>query len=357
MSALADALTRLAQALRARWRGNPEAVLLCAAAALLAMALLRPTLPVREQLVNALVVIDITQSMNVPDGRWGSETVTRIELARRGAADLMRSVPCGSRIGLGVFNEYRTFVLLAPLEVCANFHELQATLERIGNRMSWAGASEIAKGINSGLQACRELADKPAFVMFTDGHEAPPISLLHRPKIKLDPGELGGVLVGTGSLRPQPIPKFDPNGAPLGYWKADEVAQTDIYSQGRQSSVPGEKYAEDPADAQAAKPEPKAKPPGTEHLSALHEEYLEQLAGELGLGYLRLEGPGRLAAALHANHGTTPARVPGDLRWLLALAALLALLASHLGWDWPRRLARPVVSRITRWRKLAGHPP
>lgn len=326
------------------WQRSPEACLLSGAALLLTAALLHPTLPVHEDLVNALLVIDVTQSMNVRDGRWGDEAVSRGEQARRGAADLMRAVPCGSRIGLGIFNEYRTLVLLAPLEVCANFRELQATLDSIGNRMSWAGASEIAKGINSGLQAVKALPDKPAFVMFTDGHEAPPISLAHRPKINAKPGDFTGVLVGTGSLRPQSIPKLDPNGAPIGYWKADEVAQVDIYSQGRESSVAGEKYAEDPNDS-ASKPEPpKPKPAGIEHLSALHEAYLQQLAIETGLGYLRLEGPDALLAALHANHATTSTRVAGDARWLLAGSALLALLASHLGW----RLPADFGARLTR---------
>jgi mxaL protein len=339
---------RLGQ-LRTMWQRNPDAWLLALGSALLMMALLRPSLPAHEDLVNALLVIDVTQSMNVADARWDGEAMTRHELARRAAANLMREVPCGSRIGLGIFNEYRTLVLLAPLEVCSNFRELEATLDSIGNRMSWAGASEIAKGINSGLQSVKALPDKPAFVMFTDGHEAPPISMKHRPKIAATPGEFGGVLVGTGSLRPQAIPKVDPAGIPIGVWRADEVAQVDIYSQGRESSVAGEHYAEDPNDPKPAEaPKPKA---GTEHLSALHEAYLQQLAGEIGLGYLRVDGPGELHAALRANRGTERTRVDGDGRWPLALIALAILLSSHLGWRLPadaRGAARQWRSRLVR---------
>ncbi|MDE3011787.1 MAG: VWA domain-containing protein [Pseudomonadota bacterium] len=321
--------------LRAAWQHHPEGCLLALAAVLLGLCLARPTVPVHEDLVHALLVIDVTQSMNVRDGRWGKDAVSRGEQARLGAADILRTVPCGSRIGLGIFNEYRTLVLLAPLEVCANFRELQATLDSIGNRMSWAGASEIAKGLNSGLQALTALPDKPALVMFTDGHEAPPISLAHRPKINARPGEFGGLLVGTGSLRPQSIPKLDPEGTPIGYWKADEVAQVDIYSQGRESSVAGEKYAEDPNDPASKPAAPAPKPAGTEHLSALHEAYLQQLAIETGLGYLRLEGPGQLLPALHGNHASTSTRIAGDARWLLAGLALLALVACHVRWGLP----------------------
>jgi mxaL protein len=323
-------LLRLIEPLRARWRRHPDGWLLALGTLALAVTLLRPTLPVPEDLVHALLVIDVTQSMNVSDGHWEGALVTRGELARHAARGMLREVPCGSEIGLGIFNEYRTLVLLAPVEVCANFRELETTLDSIGNRMSWSGASEIAKGINSGFQSVDALPGKPAFVLFTDGHEAPPISMAHRPKIRGTPGEYAGVLVGTGSLRPQPIPKFDPDGNRIGYWRADEVAQVDIYSQGRESSVPGEGYAEDPADP--VKPKPVAKPKaGQEHLSGLHEAYLQQLANETGLGYLRLDAPGQLLDAVRANRGSTRRTVNGDGRWPLALVALIALVASHVG--------------------------
>lgn len=317
-------LVRIAQS-------NPDAWLLGFATLALAIILLRPAMPVREDLVHALLVIDVTQSMGVPDGRWDTETVPRVDQARRAAGELLRTVPCGSEIGLGVFNEYRTFVLLAPLEVCGNFREIQATLDSIGNRMSWAGASEIAKGINSGIQAVQELPGKPAFVLFTDGQEAPPISLAHRPKINVPEGGVSGVLVGTGSLRLQQIPKFDPGGVPIGYWRADEVSQVDIYSQGRESSVPGERYADDPPEDKQAKAKPKAAA-GQEHLSSLHEPYLQQLSTETGLGYLRLTGPGELQRALIANHAARRQIVAGDGRWPLALLVLFALTCSHVGW-------------------------
>ena len=341
--------------LAAGLRRHPDAWLLSGATLALLVALLRPTAAVHEKLVHALFVIDITQSMNVVDGHWGAETVSRGELARLAVSDLLRSAPCGSRVGLGVFNEYRTFVLLAPIEVCANFRELQATLDSIGNRMSWAGASEIAKGINSGFQSVKALPDKPAFVMFTDGHEAPPISLAHRPKIDAKPGDYSGVLVGTGALRPQPIPKVDPQGVPIGVWKADEVDQIDPYSQGRQSSVPGEAYADDPNDPNAGKAKPK--PAGLEHLSALHEAYLQQLSAETGLGYLRLDGPGELLPALHANGGSVSTPVRGDLRWVLALAALGVLVAAHLGWSLPASARTTLAGWRARVRRAARPRP
>lgn len=322
---------------------HPQAWALTLAAIALGLALLRPTLPVGEDLVRALIVVDITQSMGVPDSQWRGETVSRLEQSRRAISELLQEVPCGSEIGIGIFNEYRTFVLLAPLEVCSNFRELQATTDSLNNRMSWAGASEIAKGINSGLQAVKSLPGKPAYVLFTDGHEAPPISLSHRPKIDAKPGDFNGILIGTGSLRPQAIPKFDPEGNRIGFWRADEVSQVDIFSQGRESSVAGETYAEDPADA--GKPKEVQKPPekaGQEHFSSLHEAYLQMLSTELGLGYLRLTGPGEIHRSLLANHATVRETVPGDGRWVLALFALAILVITHIGLLGAKEMSRRV---------------
>jgi len=322
---------------------HPQAWALTGAALALGLALFRPTIPMGENLVHALIVVDVTQSMGVPDGQWRGETVSRLEQSRRAISELMQEVPCGSEIGIGIFNEYRTFVLLAPLEVCSNFRELQATTDSLSNRMSWAGASEIAKGINSGLQAVKSLPGKPAFVLLTDGHEAPPISLSHRPRIDAKPGDYNGVLVGTGSLRPQQIPKFDPEGNRIGFWRADEVSQVDIYSQGRESSVAGETYAEDPADAGKPKEVPKpAEKAGQEHLSSLHEAYLQMLSTELGLGYLRLSGPGDLHRSLQENHATLRETVPGDARWLFAILALVILVVTHIGLIGAREMSRRV---------------
>jgi len=322
---------------------HPQAWALTFAATALGVALLRPTLPVTENLVHALIVVDVTQSMGVPDSVWRGEPVSRLEQSRRAISELLEEVPCGSEIGIGIFNEYRTFVLLAPLEVCSNFRELQATVDSLSNRMSWAGASEIAKGINSGFQAVKSLPGKPAYVLMTDGHESPPISLSHRPRIDAKPGEFAGVLVGVGSLRPQPIPKFDPEGHRIGFWRADEVSQVDIYSQGRESSVQGETYADDPADA--GKPKEVQKPSaksGQEHLSSLHEAYLQMLSTELGLGYLKLSAPGELYHSLLDNHAAVPETVPGDGRWPLAIGALIILVLTHVGLIGVRSMSRRV---------------
>jgi mxaL protein len=235
-------------------------------------------------------------------------------------------MPCGSRVGLGVFTEYRTLVLLAPIEVCTNFRELSSVLEGIDGRMAWAGRSEVAKGINWAVRAAMSLPGRPAIVFVTDGHEAPPLHPLHRPRFEDKPGEIAGLIVGTGGPLPVPIPKFDPDGQRLGLWGADDVMQTDPYSKGRGGSVPGERYVE----TEVPKLPPGWPVAGNEHLSQLREGYLRLLADELGFAYMRLESPAAGAQGLSRRMQQRPlARVaptPVSVSPLFGLIGLLALL-------------------------------
>ena len=276
-----------------------------------------------RSLYDHVVVLDITQSMNVADQTWQGKPVSRLFLAKQRLREALLTLPCGSKIGWGLFTEYRSFLLFAPVEVCANLSELRSTLDQIDGRMAWTGNSEVAKGVFSGLAIARALPEQPSLVFITDGQEAPPVNPRHRPAFPGKVGEINGLLVGVGELTPSPIPKFDPLGRPMGLWRADEVMQVDPRSLGRGASMGGEKMVDDPADAGTAAP---ADLPGVvvgnEHLSALREAYLRMLAGELGLGFHRLQdGPG-FQAALKAPGLAKPLDGALDLRPLLIVLAL-----------------------------------
>jgi mxaL protein len=309
-----------------------------AAALLLAAALLRPTLPLQRQLHNHVVVLDVTQSMNVQDQQVDGKPVARLDYAKLALRRALLALPCGSRVGWALFTEYRSYLLLAPVEVCANLKELRSTLESIGGRMAWAGNSEVAKGLYSGIAMAGQLPERPSIVFISDGHEAPPLNPGHRPPFNGKPGEVAGLIVGVGGLAPQPIPKLDVGGRPLGFWAADEVMQSDPRSQGRGGSVSGEPMVED--GAAPPLPGPAA---GSEHLSSLHEAYLRLLASETGLQFLRLRSPDALAAALTATALARPVPARADLRPALGVLALGLLLARHL-----RRPEQPQEPKIRR---------
>ncbi|HSI60250.1 MAG TPA: VWA domain-containing protein [Ideonella sp.] len=311
---------------RALGREHLDRWLLGGAALALALGFLQPHWRTERSLFEHLVVIDVTQSMNVPDVQLAGKPVSRLAYAKQALRDALLQLPCGSKVGWAIFTEYRAFLLFTPVEVCANLGELRSTLARIDGRMAWIGGSEVAKGLHSGLAIAKALPEPTSLVFVTDGHEAPPLNPRHRPRFDDDKrGEVPGLIVGVGGPRPSPIPKVDPEGRMLGFWRADEVEQTDPRSRGRGGSVGGETMVDEQGPG-AALP---GATPGSEHLSSLRDTYLRLLASELGLGYQRLDSPETLAAALTAAPLARPVPVQADGRVPLAILALGLLLARH----------------------------
>ena len=337
---------------RWRWRGGVRQALLLGAAVLLACAWFAPTLTWQRPRVNQVVVIDVTQSMNVvdqvlaaPSGAVGTtpSPLPRLVAVKRALREVVDTLPCGSRLGWAVFAESRSYLLLVPVEVCAHRAELRDTLAGIDGRMAWSGNSEIAKGLHSAIEIARKLPGRASLAFVTDGHEAPPLSPRHRPPFDDKPGEVAGVIVGVGALQASPIPKTDPLGRPLGLWTADEVMQTDPRSQGRGASVRGEAMAEDDLPGIAGADIGLGATPGTEHLSSLREPYLQLLARENGLAYQRLDDPQALAQALRAPAMLAAVDVPLEGRSVLGVLALALLLLRAVPlrrWRLPAPLAR-----------------
>jgi mxaL protein len=316
--------------LKKAWQRDRRRHVLAGAALALAATFTGPGFQLERPRFEHVVVFDVTQSMNVQDELLDGRPVGRLAFARHALRRVIEALPCGSKLGWGIFTEYRAYLLFTPVEVCANRAELRATLDGIDSRMAWSGNSEVAKGLHSGIVIVKQLPGTPSLVFVTDGHEAPPLNARHRPAFDDKPGEVAGLVVGVGALRPSPIPKSDPLGRPLGFWAADEVMQTDPRSQGRGGSVGGEQMTEEgdapPAVALGATP-------GSEHLSSLREAYLRLLAGENGLAFHRLRRAEDLAAALQAPALARPVPTRVDARVVLAALALALLLTLWL----PRR--------------------
>jgi quinoprotein relay system zinc metallohydrolase 2 len=279
---------RLAPDSRARW--------LWCALALLLLALAMPPVPLPRHTVDQIVVFDITQSMDVPDHALDDSGVSRLRFAREAVRRALPGLPCGSKLGWAVFAEYRTLLLVAPIEVCANHAELVGALERIDGGMRWSNASEVTKGVFWAMRVARDTAagGRVQVVFITDGHEAPPLAARQLPLFDdLRPGEQPGWLVGVGGDAPQPIPRVDKLGRPIGLWQADEVVQ-----------LPGT---------------------SSEHLSSLHEVHLEALARRVGFGYARLRSLEAIRPVLHDPRAAQRVMVPTDLSPLPLAAALLLL--------------------------------
>jgi mxaL protein len=270
---------------------------------LLLVAILIPPFNVSRATYDYLVVFDITQSMNVEDYEVDGSPVSRLTFAREAVRRTLRELPCGSRVGWGVFAEYRTLVLLAPIEVCDNYHDLLASLDRIDGRMRWGNASEISKGLFWAMRGARDVGGHPRVLFLTDGQEAPPVDgegLALFDDLKR--GDIGGWLVGVGGYVPRPIPRTDADGRPMGFWRADEVVQRHTESAGQ------------PAVA------------SHEHLSEVREPYLRRLARQVGLEYIHLSSLRSIHEALLDARFAERRLAPADFGWLAATGALLTLI-------------------------------
>jgi mxaL protein len=307
-----------------------------AAALLLLLALADPHAPVTQLRWQHVVIVDITQSMNTLDMRIGGSAGddSRLAFARRALQQALADLPCGSALGLGVFTEYRSLLLLAPLEVCAHYDELLAVIERIDGRMAWAASSEVSRGVFSAMQVTQGLADRPSLVFISDGHESPPLRAGRLPNLDLPARPVLGWVAGVGGDIPAPIPKIDPSGRPLGVWQADDVMQSDPSSLGRTIGGAQQSLVDnDGAPLQAYEAS------GIEHLSSLKQAHLQAVADAAGLRYRRLRDVGDLSAAMRAPELARPVKTQASWRWLPALAALVLLGWTFFGGYGSRRRA------------------
>jgi mxaL protein len=271
---------------------------------LLLAALFMPPFAAQRSTYNYLIVFDITQSMNVEDYEIGGLPTSRLTFAREAVRRTLRELPCGSRIGWGAFAEYRTLLLLAPIEVCDNYNDLLASLDRIDGRMRWGNASEIGKGLFWAMRGARDVGGQPKVVFLTDGQEAPPLDGEGVPMFDdLRRGAIGGWLVGVGGYTPRPIPRTDADGRPMGYWHADEVVQRETPSSKSAASM------------------------SHEHLSEVREPYLRKLAREVGFEYLHLQSFDSIRDAMLNPRFAVRRPAPTDFAWVAAVAALLVLIA------------------------------
>lgn len=294
--------------------------LLTAAFGLTLLALLPLHWPTAHLTYTHLAVVDITQSMNVEDMALAGQTVSRLEYVKANLRHALTALPCGSRLGVAVFTGRRPFLLFEPIEVCTGFAALDAALAQLDWRMAWEADSRIADSLRNALQAFGTTAN---LVFITDGQEAPPLNNRYRPDLHEFQTKTNGIILGVGGLTPAPIPKFSADGKREGFFQADEVLQRSTFG------LP--ELAPDQVENYNARNNPFGNPQtgGSEHLSALREDYLRQLSADSGLLYRRADSPAAFQAALLEPRLAKPHTLATDLRWLPASLALLALLLAY----------------------------
>lgn len=296
----------------------------CLSLALLAMLvlLLWPTRQQSGAVYNYVFIVDITRSMNVADYRQRGQTLSRLQQVKHSLRSLLTTLPCESRVGLGVFTERRSALLFEPIEVCRGFNDIDAALAHLDWRMAWAADSRIAQGLHNTLTMLQKL-DTPV-IFFTDGQEAPPVNPRYRSDFAALKGKLRGMIVGVGGLEPVPIPKFNSRGEPDGFYRADDVPHRSTFGESDLNPEKIQGY-----DARNA-PFGSATVIATEHLSALQEGYLQDLSRQAGLHYHRLSSPEALFDALQVSDFAVIKTLTVDARRPAALLALLLCALVYL---------------------------
>ena len=329
-----------------------------------------PRWPLQQRVYSTLFVIDITRSMNIADYRVAGEPVTRLARAKAAVAATIARLPCGSRAGLALFTERTVNITLMPLEVCAHFNSLQASIDQIDWRMAWAADSNVNRALVDGMEKLHALRgqagidDTTSLVMLTDGHEAPPVNPRYEPDPALlvpgrkkdapgappaDSAPLHGLLVGVGGYTPVPIPKYNAEGERIGVYDEDDVPQAANFGQPANPDAIEGYVPRNASWGRAAKN-------GTEHLSAVRETHLQDMAEKADFGYVHLDDDARLYARITPPAWADVQIRDTDIRWLLGAAALLlavcvslATLVGDLRWRLRFvRLPQPLTQTTTR---------
>lgn len=284
------------------------AVLMVTAVLLIMAALWLPPIQRDVHIVDAMFIIDITDSMNVEDAVLNGETVSRMTWAKEFTRRTMLDMPCGSHVGLGVFSEARSLILVNPVEVCSSYHDLTRMLNLFEPHMAWVRSSEVSKAVYTAIRQARDIDPQPTIVFVTDGHESPPVHESLFPKFGGTPGEVGGVLVGVGGDDMLPIPKTNADGVIDGFWDVNDVMHTDVFA-----SLRGEGSSNRPR---------------TEHLSSQKKSHLQTLADRVGFDYVSMPGrPSTLVRSIRNQSESRELTIDFDMyAWLSGLALALLLL-------------------------------
>lgn len=294
-----------------------EVICLSSALIFLLIAISQPTINIMRQQKNYLFIVDVTQSMNVQDMTFSGKPISRLEYTKQLLKDTIKTLPCGSQVGLGIFFKTTAALLYTPIETCSNYHVLWDTIEHLDWRMASQGNSNIRVGLLS-IASLLITSDSTTsqIIFMTDGQEAQPLNVFTKISLKDWQNENPWLIVGVGGDKPTPIPKLDAKNAVIGYWSTDAIKLNPAsnadegHNGGRDNSIANEPYEY--------------------YLSQLDEVYLKELSADIGAQYIRAESAENLITTLNKQSSSRQFRTKFALNWIFALIALLLVLAIYI---------------------------
>lgn len=299
------------------FRHRRDTVLLLSAFALLVLALFRPTIPIKHNIYTYFFVVDITQSMNTVDMTIDGKPASRIAHTQKMLSEIISSLPCGTKVSVGLFAGVSVAALYTPIEVCANFAAIKDTIDHMDWRTAWSGNSRIRESMYYMSHTLRTFPEPAQVVYFSDGEEAPKLHAFNTRDLSNFQGGDGWLLVGIGSEKGTDIPKFDDKNQLIGFWSAESFAMQPGIAQISQNNL-------------GTRDDKVASSPGDRFVSKLDEDYMKSVAKEVGGHYVRGDNLQSILTAMEAQKPARRDLAPFDLHWLLASLAGLLLIAAYL---------------------------
>lgn len=315
-------------------RHRKDVSLLLAAFLLLVIALFNPTIPIKRNIYSYIFAVDISQSMNVVDQSINGKPVSRLAYTQDTLQKLISELPCGTNISIGLFAGVSVAALYTPIEVCENFDAINDTIDHLDWRMGWSGNSRIRGSLPVLAKTIRSFPAPAQVVFFTDGEEAPKLHVFNREDLSAFQGGDDWLIVGVGSDKGTPIPKFDEKNQLIGYWANESFAMQPGIAQISESNI-------------GSRNDSVANGESDRYLSKLDETYLQDLAKEINGMYVRADSVSSILNAMKKQKPVRRDHADFELRWILAAVAGVLFTFAYL----PKH---PLNELKTQWRSLTN---
>jgi mxaL protein len=299
------------------WKKNKDTLLLTCALALVIVAMLKPTIPLKHNIYSYLLVADISQSMNAIDMTLDGKPASRIAYTQKLMHDAVSSLPCGTKVSIGLFAGEHVAALYTPIEVCENFAAIQDTIDHLDWRAGWSGNSRVRGSLYSIAKTVRGFPEPAQVVFFTDGEEAPKLHVFNTKNLSDFQGGDGWLFVGIGSTKGVAIPKLNENNQVIGYWSNESFALQPGIAQISESNI-------------GTRNDSIASGEQDRFISKLDAEYLKSLAKEIDADYIEGTDTHRLLEAMKAQKPARHDIAPFRIDWLIATLAGLLLLGAYI---------------------------
>lgn len=283
---------------------------------MLIAAMFHPSVPIKHNIYTYLLVVDISQSMNTVDMSIDGKPASRMAHTQKLLHEVVSSLPCGTKVSIGLFAGVSVSPLYNPIEVCDNFDAIQDTIDHLDWRTAWSGNSRIRESMFGISLAIRSFPEPAQVVYLSDGEEAPKLHTFNTRDLTNFQGADGWLLVGIGSEKGAAIPKLSEKNQVIGYWSNESFAMQPGVAQISQQNL-------------GIRDDNVAGGEQDRFISKLNSEYLKSIAKEIGATYVLGDNVHTLLDAMKTQKPARRDTAPYDLSWVLASLAGLLLLAAY----------------------------